>query len=249
MIEEVTKNPVVAVENVYFSYGANRVLEEINLRVGPRDFVGLIGPNGGGKTTLLKLILGLLPMQEGSVRLFGLPPVRGRRFAGYVPQHINLDRDFPISVMDVVLMGRLRHAPRVGPYRAEDRAAAEEALEQLGVIDLRKRTIGELSGGQIQRVLIARAIAGQPQLLALDEPTANVDSRFQHEIPEILRRLNERMTILMISHDLGFVSSYVNWVLCLNRRMVSHPTEQITSKVIEELYHSPMHIVRHEHKI
>lgn len=245
---EVTRNPVISIENMSFRYGPQPVLEEITLQVEPQDFVGLIGPNGGGKTTLLKIILGLLTPQQGTVRLYGLPPVRGRRFVGYVPQAVHFDRDFPISVMDVVLMGRLRHAPRLGGYRADDREAAEEALVQMEVQDLRRRTLGELSGGQIQRVLIARALAGRPQMLALDEPTANIDSRFQQEIHEILKRLNERMTIILISHDLGFISSYVNRVVCLNRRMLCHPTTQITGEIIEELYHGHVNMVRHGHK-
>jgi zinc transport system ATP-binding protein len=245
---EITKNPVVSLEGVDFRYGSQTVLEDIDLQIEPNDFVGMIGPNGGGKTTLLKLMLGLLKPQAGLVKLFGLPPARGRRFAGYVPQGVHFDRDFPISVMDVALMGRLRHAPRLSRYRAEDREAAEQALEQMEVLDLRRRRIGDLSGGQIQRVMIARALAGRPRLLALDEPTANIDTRLQQEIQEILRRLNERMTIVLISHDLGFVSGYVNRVVCLNRRLVCHPVTHLTGNVIDELYHGHVHMVDHGDK-
>lgn len=243
----ITKNPVVSIENMSFRYGAQSVLENINLQIEARDFVGLIGPNGGGKTTLLKIILGLLRPQEGTVQLYGLPPVQGRRFVGYVPQSCRFDRDFPISVGGVVLMGRLSHAPRLGGYRPEDRQAAEEAMVQMGVQDLRKRAIGQLSGGQLQRVLIARALAAEPRMLALDEPTANIDSRYQREIHETLRRLNEQLTIVLISHDLGFISSYVNRVVCLNRSMACHPTAQITGSMIDELYQGHVHMVHHEH--
>ena len=249
-MQPISKIPVVSVENVNYGYGDQIVLENINLQIERNDFVGVIGPNGSGKTTLLKLILGLLPPRSGTVRLFGLPPARGRRFVGYVPQRVNFNPDFPISVLDVVLMGRLRHGPRLGPvYRREDRAAAEQALETMEVADLSRRRIGDISGGQLQRVLIARALAGAPRLLALDEPTANVDIRFQQEIQEILRRLNERMTILMISHDLGFVSGYVGRVACLNRTLVCHPTSHITGEIIDELYRGHVHMVRHSDKL
>jgi zinc transport system ATP-binding protein len=243
------ESPIIEVRGVSFSYPPIRVLENVDLSVEPRDFVGLIGPNGGGKTTLVKLILGLLRPDQGEVRLFGQPPVVGRRWAGYVPQHAGLDREFPIHVRDVVLMGRLRELPRgpwISRYSAEDHEAADEAMELMDVRDLGRRTIGELSGGQLQRVLIARALAGRPRLLVLDEPTANVDSHFQQEVHETLRRLNERLTIILISHDLGFVSSYVNRIACLNRTLVCHPTDQVSDDMMHDLYQGDVHRVRHE---
>ncbi|HOE95557.1 MAG TPA: metal ABC transporter ATP-binding protein [Candidatus Sumerlaeota bacterium] len=239
--------PDIEVKSVSFRYGKQWVLEDVDLTVTARDFVGLIGPNGGGKTTLLRIILGLLRPDRGQVRLFGLPPAEGCRGIGYVPQHIRFDFQFPISVMDVVLMGRLRHAPRLGRYKTRDRELAEQALEQLGVIDLRRRAIGELSGGQRQRVLIARALAGEPRLLALDEPTSSVDGRVEREVFEMLHALNERITILLVTHELGFISSYVKTVACLSRKLVCHPTSGVTGDVIEELYGGHVHMVRHDH--
>jgi zinc transport system ATP-binding protein len=244
--------PIIDIRSVSFSYPPIPVLDRVSLAVAPRDFVGLIGPNGGGKTTLVKLILGLLRPDQGEIRLFGQPPVQGRRWAGYVPQHAGLDREFPIRVREVVLMGRLRQLARLpwpGRWSAEDLEAADEALELMEVQRLARRAIGELSGGQLQRVLIARALAGRPKLLVLDEPTASVDSRFQHEIHQTLKRLNERLTIILISHDLGFVSSYVNRVACLNRTLVCHPTDQVSGDLIHALYDDDIHRVRHEHRI
>ncbi len=235
----------VQVNQVSFRYGPNPVLENVSLEIEQGDFVGLIGPNGGGKTTLLKIILGLIRPEGGDVRLFGESPTQGRSLVGYVPQHVRFDREFPISVKDVVLMGRMRHAPALGRYKAEDREAADQAMEEMEVQELRDRSVGELSGGQFQRVIIARALASRPRLLAMDEPTNNVDSRFQQEIPEILKRLNQKMTIIMISHDLGFVTAYVNKVACLNSKLICHPTASIKGEMIEELYAGHVHLVDH----
>jgi zinc transport system ATP-binding protein len=210
--------------------------------------VSLIGPNGGGKTTLLRLLLGLLKPARGSVRIFGQPPGRVRHRMGYVPQYVSFDPRFPISVKDVVAMGRLenRHA---GPYRAVDRAAALRALEETGLAHLRNRPFSDLSGGQRQRTLIARALASDPELLLLDEPTANLDRTAEKILYDLLGELNRRMTILIASHDVGFVTRFVNQVLCVNRSVILHPTTQITGEIIRELYGSEMSVVRHDHRI
>jgi zinc transport system ATP-binding protein len=241
------KAPAVAIENVSFWYEDAPVLEDISLVIEQGDFLGLVGPNGGGKTTLLRIVLGLLSPQKGRVLVFGKPPREGRQFIGYVPQHQQFDRDFPVSVMDVVLMGRLQTAPAVAGFRREDREAAELACREVEVYDLRKRRLGTLSGGQRQRALIARALAGQPRLLILDEPTANVDTVVQQEIYDLLRKLNEKVTIVLVSHDMGFVTKYVNRVACLNRVLLCHPTAAISGKMIEEMYRGPVHAVQHDH--
>lgn len=243
------EQPAIEINDLHFQFGRLPVLEGVNLRVETRDFVGLIGPNGCGKTTLVKIILGLLRPAAGSVSIYGQPPVQGRRRIGYVPQHVQLDRDFPITVREVVLMGRLRHRPRGIRYSAEDQQAAEKAMAEMEVLDLARRSIGELSGGQFQRVMIARALASQPDILILDEPTANVDTRLQQEIHDRLKKLNERMTIILISHDVGFISHYVNKVACLNKTLVCHPTAHITPSVIEELYQGHVHLIRHDHHL
>ena len=206
----------------------------------------MVGPNGSGKTTLLRILLGLIHPLRGNVRVFGQPPERARHLVGYVPQHADLDSSFPISVVDVVLIGRLGKAPRFGRYRKTDRQAAEEAMEKVEIHDLRNRRFGALSGGQKQRVLMARALVGKPDLLLLDEPTTSIDGRVEQDIYELLKRLNEKVTIILVSHDLGFISSYVKHVACVNRRLVCNPTDEITGGVIEACYGAPVHMIKHK---
>lgn len=243
------KKAVVEVDHIDFAYDGSFVLEDITLTVEEGDFLGVVGPNGSGKTTLLKIILGLIHPTRGRVRVFGESPERGRHFIGYVPQHANLDSTFPISVTDVVLIGRLGQAPVLGRYRKADRQAAEEAMHEAEIYDLRNRRFGTLSGGQQQRVLMARALVGKPELLLLDEPTASIDGRVEQDIYHLLKKLNEKATIVLVSHDLGFISTYVNRVACVNRRLVCNPTEKITGDVIEACYSGPVHMLKHSCEI
>ena len=240
---------VISLSDVTFSYGGEPALEDVSLTVGDRQAVCIVGPNGGGKTTLVKLILGLLRPQRGEIRVFGQPPCRARQRAGYMPQHVQHDSQFPVTVMDIVLMGRLGRAGLYGlmgwPNRA-DRRAALDAMRQVGLDDFGRRPFASLSGGQRQRVLIARALCGNPDLLLLDEPTANVDSLVEARLLDLLRELNRRMTILMVSHDLGFVSDFVESVICVNRRVVVHPTAAITGAVIRDFYGGEVRMVRHD---
>lgn len=237
--------PAIELEDVSFRYEDDPVLEGITLAVEEREFLALIGPNGGGKTTLLKLILGLEPPSRGQVRVLGEAPAKARAHVGYVPQHTSLPRDFPITVEDVVLMGRLTPCslgPVSGPRARE---AAVRALAAVRLLDLRRRRIDELSGGQRQRVLIARALATDPKILLLDEPTANVDSRVEQDVFELLRGLNTGTTIVLVTHDLGFVSRYVGRVACLNRELVCHQTGEISHEVIDRMYGTSVRIVDH----
>ena len=238
--------PVIALQDVDFSYDGNRVLENVTLTVQAFDFLCVVGPNAGGKTTLLKLLLGLIHPTSGRLRVFGQAPERVRRRMGYMPQHTALDPLFPVSVLDVVLMGRLGGTRLFGPFRRGDRDAARSALEKVGMEDLRMHSFADLSGGQRQRVLIARALASDPELLLLDEPTANVDAVVETEFYEILRQLNDRMTVVLVTHDLGFVSRYVDRVACVNRRVVLHPTSEITGELIHEIYERDVRMVRHD---
>jgi zinc transport system ATP-binding protein len=235
----------VELRDVDFSYGPWPVLEQVNLRIEPGDMTSVVGPNGGGKTTLLKLALGLLQPTRGTVKLFGVPPEQGRARAGYVPQHWNFDLQFPVRVIDVVLMGRL--TGRLMPYRSADKEAASKALDEMRLSDLRRRPFSDLSGGQRQRVLIARALAADPQLLLLDEPTANVDAVAEEELHELLHELNERMTIVMVTHDLRFVHKCVSRVICVNRHVAIHPTGSITQETIGSIYAGEMRVIRHDH--
>ncbi len=239
--------PVLALEGVTFGFGETPVLEDVFLTVEKGELISIVGPNGGGKTTLLRLILGLLRPQRGTVHVFGLSPKQARPRMGYTPQHTLYDPQFPVTVMEVVLMGRIE-SRWGGPYCRTDRAAALDALDEMGMADLRHRPFRALSGGQRQRVLVARALASGPDLLLLDEPTANVDPMVGDQLLETLQTLNQRMTILMATHDLGFVSSMVSSVVCVNRSVVLHPTSDITGEVIKDMYGGEYRMVRHDHR-
>jgi zinc transport system ATP-binding protein len=239
---------VIDVQQVRFSYGGAPVLDNVNLAVVRGEFLGLVGPNAGGKSTLLKLLLGLLEPQAGRVIVLGCGPRQARRRIGYVPQYPPFSREFPIRVEEVVLMGRLGLGPMVGRYRAADRAAAMQALAEVEAADLRGRQIGTLSGGQLQRVLLARALVGEPEVLLLDEPTANIDQRLEGEIFELLARLNRRLTIVVVSHDIAFISQYVSRVACLNRTLVCHTTDSIDGRVIADLYGEHVRHISHAHE-
>ena len=248
-------SPVIELRDVSFNYREAPVLEHIDLSVDEREFLGIVGPNAGGKSTLLKLILGLLRPRQGEIRVLGGTPAETRHQLGYVAQHPGFARDFPISVRQVVELGLLGRGPRGGrlaallPARpgADERARVRQAMREVEVDGLAERQIGSLSGGQLQRVLLARALVARPRILLLDEPTANVDQRAESEIFDLLRRLNERMTILVVSHDIAFVSSYVSRVACVNRTLICHPTAAIDAGLIQELYGEHVRMVAHDH--
>jgi zinc transport system ATP-binding protein len=238
--------PVIELKNVSFSYDGLSVLEDVNLTVEKHDFLSIVGPNGGGKTTLLKLILGLLKPASGTIRVFGQNPVKARSRIGYMPQYSSLDPLFPVTVMDVVLMGRLGNGKLLGAYKGMDKKAAAEALQELEIYEMKNRPFSALSGGQRQRVLLARALVSNPELLLLDEPTANIDAAVENELFDLLNQLNEKITIALVTHDLGFVSSYVKRVACVSRRVVVHPTSEITGEMINEIYGCDVQMVRHD---
>lgn len=238
---------VVKFDSVSFAFNGTSVLEEVSLEIREREFVSMVGPNGGGKTTLLRLILGLLHPAQGEVRVFGRAPERVRERIGYTPQHAMYDPRFPVTVIDVVMMGRL--AGHVGgAYSRKDRGAAVHALEEMQLEHLAGSPFSALSGGQRQRVLIARALASEPELLLLDEPTSNMDPAVGDRLLHILRELSKRMTIVMASHDLGFVSSMVSSVVCVNRQVVIHPTSDVTGEMIKDVYGGDYRMIRHDHR-
>jgi len=243
-----TETPVIKLRHVSFSYQAVPVLEDVDLAIFDRESICIVGPNGGGKTTLLRLLLGQLRPTQGEIRIFGKPPEQARLMLGYMPQRSEYDSMFPVTVMDVVLMGRLgRPGIRgwLGWYGRKDRAAAMEALEQVHLQDAAPRTFAALSGGQRQRVLIARALCCEPELLLLDEPTANVDSLVEERLFDELRELGKRMTIVLVSHDLGFVTSLVQRVICVNRQAVAHPVSKLSADLIRDIYGGDVSVVRH----
>ncbi len=240
------QSPVVKTDQLSFRYNAENVLKDVSLSVEKGDFLGIVGPNGSGKTTLLKIILGLLKPDSGSIEVLGTTPQQASSHIGYVPQQVNMDRNFPINILDVVLLGCLNERPFFGRYSKREKEKAKEALQEVDLYDLRNRRFGTLSGGERQRVLIARALVGHPQLLIMDEPTSNIDSWSQNRIYELLQELNQRCTILLVSHDLGVVSKHVNRVACLNRTLVIHPTKEITGDSIRSMYQTPVNLVDHE---
>lgn len=238
---------VISLQDVTFSYGGPKVLDRVSLEVEEFEFLGVVGPNAGGKSTLLKLILGLLKPLSGRVRILGMAPERGCRKIGYVPQYPLFSRDFPITVEQTVLMGRLGTPRLFGGYRRRDREVARRAMAETEVGDLASRQLRTLSGGQLQRVLMARALATEPRILILDEPTANIDMRVETEIFDLLKQLNDRMTIVVVSHDVGFISGYVDRVACLNRTLVCHNTACIDGEAIRSLYAADVKMVDHLH--
>lgn len=240
-------NAFIEIKDLNFSYDNGApVLRDVNLSINELESVCMIGPNGGGKTTLLMLILGLLTPTSGSIKVCGNSPVQSRNLIGYMPQYYNLDQEFPITALDVVLMGRLNKF-FWGRYSRQDRVAAMAALEEMNITELAGRRFADMSGGQRQRVLIARALAGDPKVLLLDEPTANIDPGAQEKFYEILYELNKKMTLIIVSHDLGFVSNKITTVACVNRNVHLHPVSQLSGDMVSEMYGYDVSLVQHHY--
>ena len=227
---------IVDIRNLDFAYGREAVLEDVNLTVRQKDFMAIIGPNGGGKTTLLKLVLGLLTPVRGTVHVDGKTPPKASPCIGYVPQDVHTNRSFPITAIDVVLMGKLDPEKRLPRRSAVNRRDALAALERLEMAPYADKKIGTLSGGQRQRVLIARALVSRPKLLLLDEPTASIDTKGQAEFYRLLKELNQDMTVLVVSHDLLVISRYVKSVACVNKKLHYHDQAEITGDMLETIY-------------
>lgn len=230
----------IDIDNLSFAYQDFLVLRNVSLRINENQFIGIIGPNGGGKTTLLKLILGFLQPTSGTIQLFGRPPAAMQSHIAYVPQSVRLDKQFPISALEVVLQGRLQQLPWYGWFRKEDKDAAISALEQVGMLSFQDKAFGTLSGGQAQRVLIARALVSNPTLLLLDEPTSSIDSKAQAEIYDLLRSLQGKMTILMVTHDLETVIALVESVICVQHSVMTLKPQEVCEHFAIGLYHTPL---------
>ncbi|NVO66980.1 metal ABC transporter ATP-binding protein [Methanofollis tationis] len=239
-------DPVIDVRGVSVTLGGRPVLEDVDFRVEKGDFYAVIGPNGGGKSTLLKVILGLIRPSAGTVRVLGGTPVERRHLLGYVPQYRTFDFSYPVTVGEMVLSGRLGHIrnfPR--RYGQEDRAAADRAMATMGIGDLAAQEIGALSGGQQQRAIIARALVGDPEVLILDEPTVYVDAPTGEHFLDLLVGLREEMTVLLVTHDVGVLSSRVTKIACLNRRIFTHDTAEITGDMLKGAYGCPVDLIAH----
>jgi zinc transport system ATP-binding protein len=237
---------VLAYEDVCFAYEREEVLHNVNLHIHAGSLVAIVGPNGGGKSTLLRLALGLIRPFRGEVRVLRERPERSRRRVGYVPQQLLFDPAFPVNTLDVVLMGRAeRHL--AGPYRRSDRRAAMEALERVNLADQARRGFADLSGGERQRVLIAQSLVSDPSLLLLDEPTANVDPTVESRIYDLLKELNERITIVVVSHNLNVVTRHASHLVCVNRTASILPMEELTQEKLQAIRQGDMTVLHHEH--
>lgn len=236
---------IISAEKITYSYLHNNkanVLSDISFQVYEKDFIGLIGPNGGGKSTLLKIILGLLTPDKGKIHVFEKRPEKARHEIGYVPQYSQIDLNYPISVQEVVASGLLGKKRIGSRFTDREKKSVLDILEKMKLSDLRERAIGELSGGQRQRVLLARALVRDPKLLLLDEPTNNVDKESGDDLYELLNELNKEITIIIVSHDIGVVSKHVNRIFCLNKEIVCNKAEKIT----EECSYSQFRHVHHD---
>jgi zinc transport system ATP-binding protein len=239
--------PVIVLDDVSLALRGVPVLANVSLELEADDYLAILGPNGGGKTMLLRVILGLVRPDSGRVRVLGGPPERARGDVGYVPQHVRFDLDFPIRVMDVVRMGRLGARGPFRRFRAEDDAAALAALERVDLAELAARPIGALSGGQRQRVLIARALAMDPRILLMDEPMASLDERIGRNLWDLLEDLSHQMAVVLVSHDIGAISHYVRSVACLNVSLHGHPAKEISPEALEAAYGCPVELLAHGH--
>ncbi|RMD71063.1 MAG: metal ABC transporter ATP-binding protein [Gammaproteobacteria bacterium] len=232
--------PLVELRHVTFGYEREPILRDVSLAIHPRDYLAIIGPNGGGKTTLLKIILGLLRPWSGEV-IVRVP--RGRM--GYVPQFSTFDRHFPLKVEEVVLMGRWSHRGLFRPYTREDRAAVRRVLERLHLTSVARLPIGALSGGQMQRTLIARAVVSEPAILFLDEPLASVDAESREVVSRLLSELNQRIPVVIVTHDITAIAPFVKQIACVNRRLFYHGAGEITREMLEEVYGCPVELIAH----
>lgn len=231
---------ILELKSLTAGYDEKIVLKGVNLVVNENDFLGIIGPNGGGKTTLLKVILGILKPVKGEI----LPNGNDRCIIGYLPQINQIDNKFPIPVKEVVLSGLMSHKKIFGRYNSENKRRADELMSQMGIIHLKNKNIGELSGGQLQRVFLCRAIISDPQLLILDEPDTYVDSNFEGELYEILDQLNSHMAIIIVSHDVGTICSHVKTIACVNETLCYHDSNIISQEQLKA-YNCPIDLITH----
>ncbi len=242
------RQSIIEIKDLSFTYPGNSTptLEKVNFSVMEGDSCCIIGPNGGGKSTLLHLILGFLSPGEGSIKTFGGDPAENAVNIGFMAQYFNLDAHFPITVDEVVLGGRLRGMFPVR-YSREDRRIARAALEELGLPELAGKPFAALSGGQRQRVLLARALACQPKLLLLDEPTANIDPGAEQDFYRTLRELRRTVTLITVSHDLGFVDGDNDRIICVNRTVSIHDAGEFDAESARAIYHHDVKLVHHDH--
>lgn len=241
-------NMILEVDHLVVERGGHVVLDDISFALQKGDVAAIIGPNGGGKTSFLMTILGLIQPKSGTIRIFGRPPTEVRARIGYVPQMHTFDFTYPMTVRQMALTGRLGHIPGlVKRYRPQDYAAADAAIRTMDLAGYEDRPIAELSGGEQQRAVISRALAGDPELLILDEPTVYVDGPTGERLMTLLEELRSRMTVLMVTHDISVMSGHVNRVACLNRKLFTHDSDRITGDMVAAAYGCPVDLITHGH--
>lgn len=236
--------PIVELKDITAGYGDEMILKNVNLSIKPNDFIGVIGPNGGGKTTLVKVILGLLKPLSGKVIAQHPKNGNGNSAIGYLPQINRTDHKFPITVLDVVLSGLAGSRNIFKRFSKQEINKAKDLLKQMGIENLKNKNIGELSGGQMQRVFLCRSIISDPELLILDEPNTFVDNKFESDLYNTLRKLNEKMAIMIVSHDVGTITYYVKTIACVNRELHYHESNKITEQQLAA-YNCPIQIIAH----
>jgi len=236
----------VEIENLSVYYENVNALENINITVKDKEFIAILGPNGGGKTTLLNAILGLIKPSLGQIKVYGKDPSYKKNSIGYVPQFTKFEKTFPIDVIDVVLTGRLKFGMNFfHKYSKEDVEFTKNIMDMLEIYELKDRQIGQLSGGQMQRVLIARALCTEPKLLLLDEPTASLDIQSKTSIYSLLKELNKNITILVVTHDTGFIYSYIDKIACLNKKLFYHGEPELDKNIMDKVYGCPVDVIAH----
>ncbi len=235
---------IIELKDIVAGYGDEVILKDVNFSVSDEDFIGVIGPNGGGKTTLVKVMLGLLKPISGKVILHQNDDESNRRMIGYLPQINRTDQKFPISVLDVVLSGLADSVKLFKRFSKQEISKAKALLHQMGIELLSKKNIGDLSGGQMQRVFLCRAIISDPKLLILDEPNTFVDNKFESDLYATLKTLNQRMAIMMVSHDVGTITYYIKTIACVNRELHYHASNEISQEQLAS-YNCPIQIIAH----
>ena len=238
-------NPIIQIKGISASYDNKTILSQVNLSVYEKDFLGIIGPNGGGKTTLVKCILGLHPLNEGNIQFFkngkNVPEIN----MGYLPQYNSIDQKFPISVYEVVLSGLSKQKSIFRRYTHEHHEQVREIISRMGLEGLEKRAIGQLSGGQLQRALLGRALVSNPEVIILDEPNTYIDKRFEAKLYSLLEEINKERAIVLVSHDIGTVLKNVKTIACVNETVHYHPHTEVPTEWLEEHFGCPIEMLGH----
>lgn len=238
-------NPIIEIKNLSAAYDGKRVLHDVNLTVYERDFLGIIGPNGGGKTTLIKCILGLMKPAGGEILFRSTRTGANEISMGYLPQYTRIDRKFPISVEEVVLSGLNCKKSLFQRFTSEQREKARRVMARMGLDGLERRPIGELSGGQLQRALLGRAVVSDPEVVILDEPSTYIDKRFEARLYQLLEEINRECAVILVSHDIGTILQQVKSVACVNETLDYHPDTGVTEEWLERNFNCPIELLGH----